>query len=154
MRTLTAFSTDTAGFGRSGKVIDQLDVGREYRWQVNHQGKGETCCNMFVWDTTRAMGAESRHWVDREGNPAGLGKGNNEPNPNDVVVWMHQHGNEQGWRKDSAGDSQKMANEGHPATLTRNNPGGIGPVAAVRPGEISRSVRTRAPRLLRRARGT
>ncbi|MFL5354695.1 peptidoglycan-binding protein [Archangium sp.] len=115
------------------EVLNQFAVGVNPRYTPRG---GNTYCNIFVWDATRAMGAEIPHWVDGAGNPTGVGKGR-ELNANATVDWLHQHGGEQGWRKVSAEEAQRLANQGHPATAVWKNPSGIGHVAMVRPGEIT-----------------
>ncbi|MFL5346408.1 MAG: peptidoglycan-binding protein [Hyalangium sp.] len=120
-------------------VINQFGVGSNPRYtprDSNGDGSRDTFCNIFLWDVTRAMGAEIPHWVDSKGNPAAVGKGR-ELNANATVDWLHQNGPQQGWHKVSAAEAQKLANEGHPAVAVWKNPSGIGHVAVVRPGEMT-----------------
>jgi WXG100 family type VII secretion target len=117
-------------------VIDQFAVGRNKRYDKNQQNKGETYCNIFVWDTTRAMGAEIPHWVNDQGNPVPQGQGR-ELSANGSIRWLETHGAERGWSVVTAQDAQQMANQGKPVVATYENPGGIGHVAMVRPGEYS-----------------
>ena len=51
-------------------VLDQFSVGNNPRYARRN---GNTYCNIFVWDATRAMGAEIPHWVDQQGRPAEVG---------------------------------------------------------------------------------
>jgi len=76
-------------------VIDQFVVEKNPRYRRDQQGKGETYCNIFVWDVTRAMGAEIPHWVDQENNPTVLGKGI-ELDANAVIQWLQNRGKNQG----------------------------------------------------------
>lgn len=121
------------------QVINQFAVGNNGRYtprDSNGDGTRDTFCNIFVWDVTRAMGAEIPHWVDNQGNSVAPGKGR-ELNANSTVDWMHQNGAKNGWRKVTAEEAQKMANEGHPSVALWKNPGGIGHVAVVRPGDVT-----------------
>ena len=122
------------------KVIDQFDVSKNKRYEQGKNGQGHVTskyCNIFVWDVTRAMGAEIPHWVDTKGNPTSFGVGY-ELDANGTVDWMNNHGTKHGWRKVDDKEAQRMANEGHPAAVLWKNPGGIGHVAMVRPGEITK----------------
>ena len=114
-------------------VINQFAVGNNPRYEPRD---GNTYCNIFAWDVTKAMGAEIPHWVDANGNPAAQGKGR-ELDANDTNTWLNQHGEKNGWRKVSAEEAQRLANEGHPAVASWNNPDGIGHIAVVRPGEVT-----------------
>lgn len=121
------------------QVINQFAVKHNPRYtprDSNGDGSRDTFCNIFVWDVTRAMGAEIPHWVDGNGNSVAPGKGR-ELNANATLDWMHKHGERNGWRKVSAEEAQRMANSGHPAVALWKNPGGIGHVGMVRPGEIT-----------------
>lgn len=118
-------------------VINQFGVESNPRYAQNQQGKGETYCNIFVWDATRAMGAEIPHWVDKNGNPGSPGNGNRELDANGTIRWMQVHGEQQGWKAVDATTAQAMANQGQPVVATMHNPGGIGHVAMVRPGEYA-----------------
>lgn len=116
-------------------VLDQFAVGNNPRYAKRN---GNTYCNIFVWDATRAMGAEIPHWVDGNGNPAKVGaSGAWEMNANATNRWLHNHGPRHGWRQVSAEEAQRLANQGHPTVASWNNPGGIGHIAMVRPGELT-----------------
>jgi predicted chitinase/LysM repeat protein len=114
-------------------VIDQFAVGSNPRYA---RRDGNTYCNIFAWDVTKAMGAEIPHWVDGAGNPTGVGQGR-ELDANGGHLWLQNHGSKHGWREVSAEEAQRMANQGHPTVASWHNPGGIGHIAVVRPGEIN-----------------
>ncbi|HEX8474474.1 MAG TPA: peptidoglycan-binding protein [Pyrinomonadaceae bacterium] len=116
-------------------VINQFAVEHNSRYTRNQQGKGETYCNIFVSDVTRAMGAEIPHRVDARGNP--LASGGTELDANATNNWLHRHGGRHGWRQVTAEEAQRLANEGHPAIASWRNPRGIGHIAVVRPGEMN-----------------
>jgi hypothetical protein len=119
------------------QLIDQFAVGNNPRYKP---GDGKTYCNIFVWDVTRAMGAEIPHWVDNHGNIAvPFGSGANEININGGVDWMKNHGVEDhGWQSVTAQQAQDAANDGRLAVvLWKNQTGGHGHTAVVRPGELT-----------------
>ena len=114
-------------------VLDQFGVANNPRYARRN---GNTYCNIFVWDATRAMGAEIPHWVDQQGRPAEVGaRGAWEMDANDTHRWLENQGRSQGWRKVSAAEAQRMATTGRPVVASWRNPGGIGHIAMVRPGE-------------------
>lgn len=117
-------------------VLNQFNVGENARYAQNQQGKGETYCNIFTWDVTRAMGVEIPHWVDVNGNGVPVGsRVGRELSANGQIRWLEQHGPSRGWRTVSAAEAQSMANGGHPTIASWYNPRGIGHVGMVRPGE-------------------
>ena len=103
-------------------VIDQFDVERNPRYA---QRNGNTYCNIFVSDVTRAMGAEIPHWWNGR-----------EMDANTTCDWLKNNGAQYGWKPVTAQEAQSIANEGKPVVATWKNPGGIGHVGIVRPGEI------------------
>lgn len=115
------------------RVLQQYYVDRNPRYRHNQQGHGETYCNIYVWDCTRALGCEIPHWVDWAGSPAAVGAGR-ELDANGVVLWLRRQGLEYGWKEVSGTEAGAAANEGRPALTAWLNPAGIGHVAMVRPG--------------------
>ncbi|MCS6885115.1 MAG: peptidoglycan-binding protein [Acidobacteriota bacterium] len=113
-------------------VINQFAVANNPRYTPR---EGNTYCNIYMWDVTRAMKAEIPHWVDRNGNPTGVGQGR-ELDANATHRWMHEHGARFGWRQVSAEEAQRLANQGFPTVFTWENRGGIGHVGVVRPGNF------------------
>ncbi len=124
-------------------VINQFAVAHNPRYAIrDSSGDGikDTFCNIFVWDVTRAMGAEIPHWVDRRtGQPTTVYNysQSRELDANATMDWLRQHGAQHGWRRVSAEEAQRLANEGHPTMVGWKNPSGIGHVAIVRPGNIN-----------------
>jgi predicted chitinase/murein DD-endopeptidase MepM/ murein hydrolase activator NlpD len=114
-------------------VIDQFAVGSNPRHLPRD---GNTYCNIFAWDVTKAMGAEIPHWVDGAGNPMPANQGR-EMDANAGHLWLQNQGPQHGWREVSAQEAQALANQGHPAVASWYNPGGIGHIAVVRPGELT-----------------
>jgi len=119
------------------QLINQFAVGDNPRFLPGH---GETYCNIFVWDVTRAMGAEVPHWIDGSGNIAVPGAPHaSEININGGVVWMRNHGvTEHGFTRVTAEQAQDAANRGQLSIVMWKNPtGGHGHTAIVRPGLIN-----------------
>ena len=117
------------------QVLNQFAVGNNPRYAPRD---GNTYCNIYAWDATKAMGAEIPHWVDRNGSPAAVGaSGAHELDANGLNSWLNNHGASNGWRQVSAQEAQAAANQGQPSVASWRNPGGIGHVAMVRPGEIT-----------------
>ena len=120
---------------RYDQVLNQFGVGSNPRYRPRG---GNTYCNIFVWDATRAMGAEIPHWVDRNGNAARVGaQGAWEMDANDTNRWLHNHGAANGWRRVSASEAQAHANSGAPSVVSWKNPGGIGHIGMIRPGTVT-----------------
>jgi len=131
--------TNSAAAGRSretyDQAINQFGVGSNPRYARRN---GNTYCNIFASDVTRAMGADIPHWVRRDGSPAEAGdRGAYEMNANATARWLANHGERHGWRRATAAEAQANANQGRPAVATRDNPGGIGHIVVVRPGEMT-----------------
>ncbi|MEW5855252.1 MAG: hypothetical protein AB2A00_41125 [Myxococcota bacterium] len=126
---------------RYDRVLDQFKVGSNPRYTPRD---GKTFCNIFVGDATKAMGAPIPTAYDpKTGEPAkfnaktGKWEGGHEHNANGMVDWLNNHGAKKGWKKVSAEEAQKHANEGKPAVAAWKNPtGGSGHVAMVRPGTV------------------
>lgn len=118
-------------------VIDQFDVENNERYRVNKQGIGDTYCNIFTWDVTRAMGAEVPHFIETAtGKPASSGgEGVTELNANSVNDWLNKHGSNYGWTKVSAEEAQYYANNGMPAITSWKNSNGHGHLQVVSPSK-------------------
>jgi peptidoglycan hydrolase-like protein with peptidoglycan-binding domain len=126
-----AFSNDAAHRSRGAydAALNQFAVEKNPRYEKK---PGATYCNIFVWDATRAMGAEIPHWVSKDGAPTrGYEKGGKELNADGMREWLADHGKENGWKTVTAAEAQNMANQGHP--VVAEIPGHVG---MVRPGEL------------------
>ena len=131
--TSTASNRSAAALNR---VIDQFHVETNPRYEKNKKGYGDTYCNIFMWDVTRAMGAEIPHYVD----PVTLEpkyypdvKGARELTANGIYQWLEKKGAEYGWKEVSAETAQQLANQGRPVVTTKKNNSGSGHVQVVRP---------------------
>jgi hypothetical protein len=120
------------------EVIGQFDVETNIRYTPYKRGN-DTYCNIFVWDVTRAMGAEIPHYVDlKTGAPRYYPdvSGAYELDANGVYDWLTQNGKQYGWIEVSAETAQEYANKGCPAvTAWKNSDGGAGHVQVVCPSK-------------------
>lgn len=116
-------------------VINQFNVESNQRYAVNKQGIGDTYCNIFAWDVTRAMGAEVPHYIDSAtGAPVSSGAGGaKELNANQVNNWLNSTGRAFGWTKVSAEEAQYYANMGMPSITSWKNSAGHGHLQVVSP---------------------
>jgi hypothetical protein len=115
------------------EVIAQFDVEATPRYRPVPAPRGTTTwCNIFVWDATRALGAEVPHWVDEAGRSVPAGKGK-ELTANGTLRWLTTHGPADGWREEDAAGAQRAAEAGSPALAIWHNPFGPGHVALVVP---------------------
>jgi hypothetical protein len=126
--------------GQYDRVLDQFKVATNPRYKKNQQGRNETYCNIFVEDATKAMGCQIPScYDDKTGKPGtfkkGKWEGGVEHNANGVVDWLNKFGPKNGWKKVSAEEAQKHANQGKPAVAAWKNNGGTGHVAMVRPDD-------------------
>lgn len=118
-------------------VIDQFNVENNSRYAVNKQGIGDTYCNIFTWDVTRAMGAEVPHFIETStGRPVTSGgEGITELDANGVNDWLNKYGQSYGWTKVSAEEAQYYANNGMPAITSWKNSSGHGHLQVVSPSQ-------------------
>lgn len=118
-------------------VIDQFDVTRNSRYAPYRNGS-DTYCNIYVWDVTRAMGAEIPHYIhpqtgDMLGYPPP--KGALETTANRLYDWLQNHGERYGWIQVDEATAQLAANAGQPAVTVLKNPTGHGHVQMIRPSD-------------------
>ncbi|MDR0906680.1 MAG: hypothetical protein LBN00_11020 [Oscillospiraceae bacterium] len=97
-------------------ITRQFDVTNAERYEPHRNGN--TYCNIYVWDVTRAMGAEIPHYVDAQ-----TGEIREYPDVNgarelraiDMGQWLATTGQSYGWREVDAATAQIQANAGRPA---------------------------------------
>ncbi len=119
-------------------VIAQFKVETNARYAVNKNGTGDTYCNIFMWDVTRAMGAEIPHYVDAQTLEARYYpdvSGAKELNANGIYDWLSKMGNSYGWKKVTAEEAQAFANSGKPVVTAWKNTSGHGHVQVVCPSK-------------------
>lgn len=114
-------------------VIDQFDVENNARYAVKN---GNTYCNIFLWDVTRAMDAEIPHYTDpNTGDILETGQGGQAMTANRISDWLNTHGQRYGWVEATPEQAQMYANSGRPAVTVWKNPPGHGHVQVVCPAE-------------------
>ncbi len=116
-------------------ILSQFDVENNERYRVNKNGTGDTYCNIYAWDASRAMGAEIPHYINpATGAPANAGDvGAQETNANQVNDWLNTYGKTYGWTKVTPEQAQQYANAGMPAVTSWKNPNGHGHLQMVSP---------------------
>ena len=134
------------------EVIAQLNVETAERYRPGRNGF--TWCNIFVWDATRAMGAEIPFFIDpatgtpmQPPNTAGA----QQQTAWRMEKWLDAHGAAHGWREVTSEEAQRHANSGRPAMTTAgrlqhvqmvvpSNSGGYDPVRGVAIAQAGRIV--------------
>lgn len=96
--------------GAYEKVIAQFEVERNPRYRPTAE---KTWCKTYVWDVTRAMGAEIPHWW--------MGK---ELTANEAIQWLAgANGSAHGWRQELNSDAARIAAlSGRPTIVVWRNP--------------------------------
>jgi hypothetical protein len=103
-------------------VLQALDPAGNPRYTARD---GRTFCNIFVWDATRALGAELPHWVFADGGIAPAeAPGATRTNCNILFRWLRAHGGRYGWRTVGPDEAQAAANRGEPTIALWKNPEG------------------------------
>ena len=114
------------------EAVTLADVAHHARYQPED---GQTFCNIFVWDVTRALLGEAEcapHWVGEGNAPCPMGRGR-ELSANALCVWLRTAGPTFGWHHAGAAEAHVAAMHGEVALATWENPGGHGHVAVVLP---------------------
>lgn len=124
-------NTPRSGLAYSA-VLDALPLLESPRYQPH---SGLTFCNIYAWDCTRLLGCEIPHWVASDGAPANVGHGT-ETTANDMGHWLESVGQKYGWGPCGPATAQLLASRGTPCVAVWRNPGGVGHIAMVRPGEL------------------
>ena len=132
-----AFTSDTES--RSPElyraVIDQFRVETAERYTPFRDGF--TYCNIFLWDVTRAMGAEIPHYTNPStGEPMYYPdiRGARSMGAIATDEWLKTHGPDYGWIQVDAETAQRYANEGRPAVTTAGSLGHVQIVCPSRDG--------------------
>jgi hypothetical protein len=115
------------------QILNQFAVGVNPRYKFR---EGGYWCNIFLWDVSRAMGAEIPHWISEDGEIAAPNaKGATETTVNDLVDWMFTLGvTKYGWKKTTEHVARQSANEGKiTVILWKNITGDHGHAAVMRP---------------------
>jgi hypothetical protein len=116
-------------------VVDQFRVETAERYRPFRNGS--TYCNIFVWDVTRAMGAELPHYTDpATGAPRFYPdiRGARSMGAIATCQWLRTHGPTYGWREVDAETAQMHANQGRPAITSAGSLGHVQVVVPSRDG--------------------
>ena len=119
-------SVDDRSPGLYRSVINQFKVETSARYRPFRDGY--TYCNIFMWDVTRAMGAEVPHYTDpATGEPRYYPdiKGAASMGAIATDEWLRTHGETYGWREADAETAQMHANEGKPAITSAGSLGHV-----------------------------
>ena len=92
-------------------AVRQFDVEHNRRYAANQQGWGETYCNIFVWDCTRALECEIPH-VHNRAELTALG----------MLGWLQNNGVDAGWYQVDRLEGWQRANAGYPVVAAWENP--------------------------------
>lgn len=107
-------------------VLDQFDVEKAERYRPGRDGY--TYCNIYVWDVTRAMGAELPYYVHPEtGAPMEYPdvKGSLYNGAKAMDKWLRTHGKYFGWREVTPEEAQMQANMGKPVVTAAGDVGHV-----------------------------
>lgn len=118
-------------------VIDQFNVENAKRYEPFREG--HTYCNVYVWDVTRAMGAEIPYYADpADGSPMQYPdiKGANYQGAKAMDNWLKTRGENFGWRQVTAEEAQMYANQGRPTVASGGNTGHISMVCPSQDGSF------------------
>jgi hypothetical protein len=111
------------------KVVDQFRVETTSRYQPKD---GQTFCNIYLWDVTRALGAEIPHWIE-VGDMEGGTPVRHELNINHTIQRL-EAGLVEGWSECTAEHARAASNLGCPTVATwLNSSGPHGHVAVCLP---------------------
>jgi len=116
-------------------VIDQFRVETAERYRPYRNGN--TYCNIYVWDVTRAMGAELPHYTDPATGEPRYYPDISGASPMGAIAtaeWLKTYGERYGWREADAVTAQMHANEGKPAVTSAGNLGHVQVVSPSRDG--------------------
>lgn len=111
-------------------AVRQFDVEHCARYQP---GDGQTWCNIFAWDVTRALCAEIPHWITRDGRPAAPGPPAVELTVNGTIPWLEDMGHAFGWFPATMERARHAAGFGFPAVAVWANANAHGHIAVVLP---------------------
>ena len=116
-------------------VIEQFQVATEERYRPFRNGS--TYCNIYVWDVTRAMGAEIPLYTDPStGEPRYYPDTKGAKSMGAIAMdnWLGTYGRAYGWHEVDAKTAQLFANRGIPAVTTAGSMGHVQIVCPSRDG--------------------
>ncbi|MCL2046296.1 MAG: hypothetical protein FWG88_07905 [Oscillospiraceae bacterium] len=104
---------------RYNSVIRQFRVETAERYRPYRDGN--TYCNIYVWDVTRAMGAEVPLYTDATTGEMRIypdTQGATSMTAVKMDAWLKKYGSQYGWHQVDGETAQRYANEGKPAITT------------------------------------
>ncbi|MCL2078499.1 MAG: hypothetical protein FWH17_01505 [Oscillospiraceae bacterium] len=118
-------------------VVNQFDVENSERYRPGREGN--TYCNIFVWDVTRAMGAELPYYTEPSTGAPRYYPDTKGANCNGAIAmdnWLHKYGAEYGWQEVDAKTAQMLANQGHPVVTSAGDMGHVQVVVPSKDGNF------------------
>jgi len=118
-------------------VVNQFDVEKSERYRPGREGN--TYCNIYVWDVTRAMGAELPYYTNpTTGEPMYYPdiKGAKYMGAIAMETWLEKHGPTHGWFEVDAQTAQMHANMGRPAVTSAGDLGHVQMVIPSKDGKF------------------
>lgn len=113
-------------------VVRQFEVASCPRYRPTPAG--ETWCNVFVWDVTRALDAEIPHWVTEDDLPAQPGHGHHELTADGIQTWLDSEvGRSARWERTDEDGARAATSGGSPVVAGWRNGHTHGHVAVVLP---------------------
>jgi len=107
-------------------IINHFDVETSERYRPGREGN--TYCNIYVWDVTRAMGAELPYYTNpTTGEPMYYPdtKGAKYMGAIAMDAWLDKYGAQYGWHEVDARTAQMQANMGRPVVTTSGQRGHV-----------------------------
>lgn len=117
------------------EVLADLDVANRYRYQPRN---GNTYCNIYVWDATKAMGCEIPHFYDpNTGMETASRQAGTylEMSASRMTNWLRDFGAQNGWIECDEATAIAMANKGMPTVAAATTTGHVAMVTPQNEGE-------------------
>lgn len=112
------------------RIVVQFQVETAKRYQA---ANGQTFCNIFVWDVTRALGCELPHWVQAWNSQQAILAAEELTANKLAKKWLPENGPLHGWEHVPEESAREAAQAGRPAIAIWVNPAGPGHVAILVP---------------------
>lgn len=139
VRTIIGSANPRARSNRA--IIDSFNVENNPKYRPNQKGTGDTYCNLYVADVTKALNAPVPRRINADTGEPITGDIPKQTrvsylNANRMNNWLNSHGRKYGWIEVDPPTAQKMANNGNVAVATWKNPSGAsGHIQVVSPSK-------------------